>query len=193
MERFQTHLDWKGRTGEEQSQEHAHHFLWHQRNCSQRINPGRPNSQFPILLWHCMATVIVCDDFPPNFGHERTGCCIMTTHHLTLFLAREFLTENEHGCRPVPPPHTWLVPLQVFLPPPPPPFEESAILTRLRWSKCWTPSENTNSKLHLKQWQKHWEQCIYVERDYFEGDGDQLAQSYFLTRWITVVYWWNWG
>jgi hypothetical protein len=41
----------KGETGNQQSQEHAHHFLWHQRDCSQRFRPGRPNSQCRLLLW----------------------------------------------------------------------------------------------------------------------------------------------
>jgi hypothetical protein len=47
----------KGTISEQQSQEHAHHFLSHQEDCSQRIRPGRPNSQFHILLRHF--TVIV--------------------------------------------------------------------------------------------------------------------------------------
>jgi hypothetical protein len=38
----------KDETGEKQSQEHAHNFLWHQGDWSQII---RSNSQFRILLW----------------------------------------------------------------------------------------------------------------------------------------------
>jgi hypothetical protein len=30
------------------------------------------------------------EDFTPNFGNKRTGCCITTTHNLT----KQFLTKN---------------------------------------------------------------------------------------------------
>jgi hypothetical protein len=40
----------KGHTGEEQSQEHAHHFLLYKGDCSQTIRSGRTNSQFRLLL-----------------------------------------------------------------------------------------------------------------------------------------------
>jgi hypothetical protein len=29
-------------------------------------------------------SVKMCEDFTPNFGNKRTGCCITSTHHLTL-------------------------------------------------------------------------------------------------------------
>jgi hypothetical protein len=50
----------KGETDEEQSQAHAHNFLWHQWDCSQRIAPVTPNSKFRTLLWHFMATAWKC-------------------------------------------------------------------------------------------------------------------------------------
>jgi hypothetical protein len=46
----------KGGIGEEQRLEHDDNFLWYQADCSQGILPGRPNSQFRILLWLFMAT-----------------------------------------------------------------------------------------------------------------------------------------
>jgi hypothetical protein len=36
------------------------------------------------------STVMFYDDFAPNFGNKRNGCCIKTTHLFT----REFLTKN---------------------------------------------------------------------------------------------------
>jgi hypothetical protein len=56
-----THWDQKYKKGEDQSQEHVHHFYWHQGDCSQRIWHDRPNSQF---CFHnsCMK---ICKDFPP--------------------------------------------------------------------------------------------------------------------------------
>jgi hypothetical protein len=44
-----------------------------------------------------------CEDFAPNFGGRRTGCCVTTANHLTLpFLTMEFFTKKNVT---VPPPH----------------------------------------------------------------------------------------
>jgi hypothetical protein len=60
--KVQTHWDQiKGETSKERSQEeHSHHFLWHQCNCSRRIHPVWPNSRFPMLLWRFTATAWKC-------------------------------------------------------------------------------------------------------------------------------------
>jgi hypothetical protein len=37
----------------------------------------------------------MCKDFAPNFGNKRTGCCITTTHRLTLsFSPGNFFIKN---------------------------------------------------------------------------------------------------
>jgi 2'-5' RNA ligase len=39
----------------------------------------------------------MCEDFAPNFDDERTGCCITTTHRLTLrFFTRNNMTFVPH-------------------------------------------------------------------------------------------------
>jgi hypothetical protein len=74
-----------GDTSEEQGRKHAHNFLWHQGNRSQRIRPGRTNSQLYIL--HYDISWRMREDFSQNFGDKRTVCCNMTTHRLTLPLS----------------------------------------------------------------------------------------------------------
>jgi hypothetical protein len=60
-------------------------IIFFQGDCSQRIIPSRPDSEFPILLWHFMVTVKMHEDFSQNFGDERTGSCINNTmYRLTL-------------------------------------------------------------------------------------------------------------
>jgi hypothetical protein len=50
--------------------------------------------------------VKMCEDFAPNFGDNRTGCCITTPH--TSFFTRKFLTKNNMALVPTHP--TFLFP-----------------------------------------------------------------------------------
>jgi hypothetical protein len=70
---------------EVQSQEHAHHLLWHQADCSRRIRSGRRNSQVRILLWRLAAIVRKCAKTSiRTLAKESAGCCVTTTRRLTL-------------------------------------------------------------------------------------------------------------
>jgi hypothetical protein len=85
----------KDKTGEEQSQEHAYHFLCHVGDCSQRIHPDRPNIQFCILLWRVQR-------LHPKLWQQKNWLL----HHNkgpshTSFFIREFLTK-QHDCHPPP-------------------------------------------------------------------------------------------
>jgi hypothetical protein len=50
------------------------------------------------VLLHC---VKMCEDFAPNFSYERTGCCITTTHRLTLPFSQGNFWPKQHDS-----PHT---------------------------------------------------------------------------------------
>jgi hypothetical protein len=52
----------------------------------------------------------MCEDFTLNFGDKRTGCCILTTHHLAL----PFSPGNFSSKTITHPPPTVLGPLQHF-------------------------------------------------------------------------------
>jgi hypothetical protein len=81
-----------GETGEEQSEEHANVFFKIKETVTN-------NSSCPAKQSNVHATVIfysnslnISEDFVPNFDDKRTGCCITTTHRLTLtFSPRSFL------------------------------------------------------------------------------------------------------
>jgi hypothetical protein len=46
--------------------------------------------------------VKMCEDFVPNSGDKRTGCCLMTTHHITLPFSPGNFWPNITRLRPTP-------------------------------------------------------------------------------------------
>jgi hypothetical protein len=46
--------------------------------------------------------VKMCEDYAPNFGVKRTGCCVNTAPSHASFLIREILTRKQNDCRPPP-------------------------------------------------------------------------------------------
>jgi hypothetical protein len=93
----------KVKTSVEQSQEHAHHFLWHQRDCSQRIRPWQARQSIPHTIMtfygHC---VKVFKDFAPNFGDKRTDCCIRQHIVSHFFFHHRIFYQKQNDCRPPP-------------------------------------------------------------------------------------------
>jgi hypothetical protein len=77
--------------------------------------------------------VKMCEDFAPNFGDKRTGCCITTTHILTLFSPGNFY-RKQNDCRPHRPNFSLFPRLNI----------------KLRGRHFDTPSENTTSRMNLQ-------------------------------------------
>jgi hypothetical protein len=115
--------------------------------------------------------VIMCEHFAPNFGDKRTGCCITTTHHLTLnFLPGNFLTKNNKTVI-THPPYFCLFPQQKIKLKGRH-FDMIAVMEAESQAVLKNCTEQYFQDT-FKKWQKRWERCISAEGDYFEGDGDQ--------------------
>jgi hypothetical protein len=74
----------KGKTGEGQSQEHAHNFFISRRSFTKNLSwQAKQSISHTTVTFHgdCMK---MCKDFAPNFGNKRTDCCSTKIHHLTL-------------------------------------------------------------------------------------------------------------
>jgi hypothetical protein len=101
----------KDETVKEQRKERSHHFLWHQGDCSQRICPGRPNSQFRILLWHFTATTWKCATTLPQTLATKELAVASRQRTISHFLFHQIISDQkQRDCCPPPthPAHlTW--------------------------------------------------------------------------------------
>jgi hypothetical protein len=98
----QTQQDQKWQTSEEQSQEHAHHFLI-SRGLFTKISfwQAKQSSLLTTVTFYGDC-VEMCEDFTPKFGEKRTGCCITTTHCLTLLFSPANFSPKQHDYHPLP-------------------------------------------------------------------------------------------
>jgi hypothetical protein len=70
----------KGETGEEQSQEHAHHFTLTSREIFTKNSSWQARQSIPHITMMLNGDCVKKgQDFLPNFGDKRNGCCIMET------------------------------------------------------------------------------------------------------------------
>jgi hypothetical protein len=96
----QTHETENSETSKQQSQEHAHHFLWHQGDCSQRICPGRPNSQFRKLLWSFTMTAWKCAKTSSRTSVTKELVLSSLQRTVSHFIFHQsFFYQKQHGCR----------------------------------------------------------------------------------------------
>jgi hypothetical protein len=127
----------RGETGQEQSLEHAHHFLWHQDH-SQWIRPDRPKSiPYTTVIFYSNC-VKMWEGFAPNFGDKQNWLLHQdNAPSHTSFFTRAFPTK--HDC----------------CPPPPTPLLFPYLKTKLRGHHFDTievieAEQNTTSRMHLK-------------------------------------------
>jgi hypothetical protein len=107
------------------------------------------------------------EDFATNFDDKRSGCCITTTHSLTIsFLRRDRFSKSNVTVLPHPRYFSLFPRLKIKLNGRH--FYTTEVMEAESQAVLNTLAENTASKL-----QKRWERCIRPEWVYFEGDGGQ--------------------
>jgi hypothetical protein len=99
MEKSRSTETKKDDTGEEQSQENAHHFLWHQGDCSKRICPSKLNSHFRILPWCFMVTAWKCVKTWPRNLTTKELAVISQQHTISHFIFHQgIFYQKQHDC-----------------------------------------------------------------------------------------------
>jgi hypothetical protein len=114
-------------------------------------------------------------DFAQNFGDRRTGCCIMTAHHLTLpFSAGNFFYQKPNDCHPHPPSSPDVPPCDFFL------FSQlkgchfdTIEAIKAEFQAVLNTVTEQNFQDAFKKMAEAWEPCILVEEDCFRGDSGQ--------------------
>jgi hypothetical protein len=139
----------KNETDVKQSQDHTHHSLWHQGDCSQRIRSGRPNRRFRILLLR-----FTTPPPPPS---------------LTSFFTRQFFLK-QHDCCSHPPYFSLFSRVKITLK-----GRHFDTIEAIEVESQVLLNTLTDHVSHVafKKCQKRWERCIRAERDYLESDGGQ--------------------
>jgi hypothetical protein len=84
----------QGETCEEQRQEHAHHFLWHQGHCSQGICPGTYYC-FMVTVWKCAKTL------PQTLATKVLAVASRQHRSNISFFIKKYFTKK-HNCHPPP-------------------------------------------------------------------------------------------
>jgi hypothetical protein len=112
----------------------------------------------------------MCEDFAPNFRDKRTCCGIKTTHHNTPFLTRAFFYQKQHDCHP--PPTLFSLFSQLKLKLKGLHFDTIGVIEAELQAVLNALTEQDLQDA-FKKLQKHWEWCICVEGDYFEGEDGQ--------------------
>jgi hypothetical protein len=77
-----------------------------------RLACRRVNSAYHLTLY--CDCVNILEDFAPNSGDKRTGCCITTTHRLTFPFHLGIFHHKQHDSRPPTTLLAWLGPLRLF-------------------------------------------------------------------------------
>jgi hypothetical protein len=155
--RLKVQIHWE--IGVEQRKEHAHNFLWHKGDCSQRICSVGPKSQFLIPLWRLMASACKC---------AKTSFRTLATNELA-FASRqrsaihflfhnEFLTRSNMSVVPHPP-YFSIFPIEDKTERPPYWHNWG---DRGRMAGGAEHPHRSRPQNAVKNGQKHWERCTTV-------------------------------